>query len=205
MAARSMGFSAATGIAARQRPTVRSCWRWRWRFCCCAAANGWAWRAGSAAASGRGAACAAGRGAGRPTPAADYGAAGRGRPMVAHGRAVFLSDFLGDLAAVEAALAARRRPGRARACWCRCWTRPKRSFPLTARTIFESMGGTLRHETLQRGRSARALSGAAGRAQGAAGRSGARCRAGITTATTPASRRSRRCCGFTARWRADLM
>jgi uncharacterized protein (DUF58 family) len=81
--------------------------------------------------------------------AADYGApevAG----LVSHGRAVFLSDFLGDLAGVEAALAQAADKG-VRGALVQVLDPAEESFPFDGRTIFESMGGTLRHETLRAG------------------------------------------------------
>ena len=93
--------------------------------------------------------------------------------------AVFLSDFLGDLAGVEAALA--RPPTGAWGVLMQVLDPAEEEFPFDGRTIFESMGGTLRHETQQAGDLRGALSGAAGRTQGPAGRAGARCRAGIIT------------------------
>ena len=81
--------------------------------------------------------------------AADYGvpvASG----MVAQGRAVFLSDFLGDLAAVEQAMARASDKG-VRGALVQVLDPAEESFPFDGRTIFESMGGTLRHETLRAG------------------------------------------------------
>lgn len=79
----------------------------------------------------------------------DYGtpdAAG----IASHGRAVFLSDFMGDLAGVEAALARASDRG-ARGVLCQVLDPAEEEFPFDGRTIFESMGGTLRHETLRAG------------------------------------------------------
>jgi uncharacterized protein (DUF58 family) len=67
-----------------------------------------------------------------------------------HGRAVFLSDFLGDLAPVEAALAQAAAKG-ARVVLVQCLDPAEEEFPFDGRTIFESMGGTVRHETLRAG------------------------------------------------------
>lgn len=81
--------------------------------------------------------------------AQDYGApvaAG----MVSHGKAVFLSDFLGDLAAVESALAQAADRGVTGAL-IQILDPAEEEFPFDGRTIFESMGGTLRHETLRAG------------------------------------------------------
>ncbi len=80
---------------------------------------------------------------------ADYG-----RPdatgMVSHGRAVFLSDFLGDLAGVEDALARATDRG-VRGALVQILDPAEEDFPFDGRTIFESMGGTLRHETMRAG------------------------------------------------------
>ena len=85
---------------------------------------------------------------------ADDGAADYGAPlaagMVAHGRAVFLSDFLGDLSGVEQAMARASDKG-VRGALVQVLDPAEESFPFDGRTIFESMGGTLRHETLRAG------------------------------------------------------
>ena len=85
---------------------------------------------------------------------ADDGAADFGAPvasgMVAHGRAVFLSDFLGDLTGVEQAMARASDKG-VRGALVQVLDPAEESFPFDGRTIFESMGGTLRHETLRAG------------------------------------------------------
>lgn len=70
--------------------------------------------------------------------------------MVAHGRAVFLSDFLGDLAAVEAAMGMASDRG-VRGALVQVLDPAEEEFPFDGRTIFESMGGGLRHETLKAG------------------------------------------------------
>jgi uncharacterized protein (DUF58 family) len=70
--------------------------------------------------------------------------------MVAHGRAVFLSDFLGDLAAVETAMGLASDRG-VRGALVQVLDPAEEEFPFDGRTIFESMGGGLRHETLKAG------------------------------------------------------
>jgi uncharacterized protein (DUF58 family) len=55
--------------------------------------------------------------------------------LVPHGRALLISDFLGDPAPVRAALTV--------------LDPAEEAFPYRGRTIFESMGGGLRHETLK--------------------------------------------------------
>jgi uncharacterized protein (DUF58 family) len=81
--------------------------------------------------------------------AADYGAP-VDSGMVAHGRAVFLSDFLGDLSGVEDAMARASDKG-VRGMLVQVLDPAEESFPFDGRTIFESMGGSLRHETLRAG------------------------------------------------------
>ncbi|MGC9420541.1 MAG: DUF58 domain-containing protein, partial [Rhodovulum sp.] len=80
---------------------------------------------------------------------ADYGAPDA-RGMAPHSRAVFLSDFLGDLAPVEKALteAADRD---IKGALVQVLDPAEEAFPYDGRTIFESMGGSLRHETLKAG------------------------------------------------------
>ena len=70
--------------------------------------------------------------------------------MLPHSRALFISDFLGDLAPVEAALtrAADRGVGGA---LLQVLDPQEEAFPFDGRTVFESMGGSLRHETLKAG------------------------------------------------------
>jgi uncharacterized protein (DUF58 family) len=70
------------------------------------------------------------------------------RAMIPHARAVFISDFMGDLGSVTLALtkAADRGVG---GVLCHVLDPSEEVFPFTGRTIFESMGGTLSHETLK--------------------------------------------------------
>lgn len=81
--------------------------------------------------------------------AADYG-----RPettgVPAHGRVVLVSDFLGDVAGVERAVAAAADRG-ARGVILQVLDPAEEEFPFDGRTIFESMTGSLRHETLRAG------------------------------------------------------
>jgi uncharacterized protein (DUF58 family) len=67
------------------------------------------------------------------------------RPNV---RAVFLSDFLGDFAPVEAALTKAADRG-VRGALLQILDPQEEAFPFDGRTIFESMAGKLRHETLK--------------------------------------------------------
>jgi uncharacterized protein (DUF58 family) len=82
-------------------------------------------------------------------PDADY-AAPETEGMVAHGRGVFLSDFLGDLQGIEAGLARAADRG-VKGCLIQVLDPAEEEFPFDGRTIFESMGGSLRHETQQAG------------------------------------------------------
>ncbi|EEW25209.1 DUF58 domain-containing protein [Rhodobacter ferrooxidans] len=70
--------------------------------------------------------------------------------LVAHGRAVFVSDFLADLAGVEAAMGRAADRG-LRGVLLQVLDPAEEDFPFDGRTIFESMGGSLRHETLRAG------------------------------------------------------
>lgn len=70
--------------------------------------------------------------------------------IASHGRAVFLSDFMGDLSGIETALAQASDRG-ARGVLMQVLDPSEEDFPFDGRTIFESMGGTLRHETLRAG------------------------------------------------------
>lgn len=79
----------------------------------------------------------------------DYGAP-QTDGMVGHGRAVFLSDFLGDIAGVEAALGRASDRG-VKGALIQVLDPAEEEFPFSGRTIFESMGGSMRHETQQAG------------------------------------------------------
>ncbi|MDV7144199.1 DUF58 domain-containing protein [Tropicimonas sp. TH_r6] len=70
--------------------------------------------------------------------------------LPAHARAVFLSDFMGDMEAVEAALAKAADRG-VHGTLFQILDPVEESFPFDGRTVFESMGGTLEHETLKAG------------------------------------------------------
>ncbi|MEM1373230.1 MAG: DUF58 domain-containing protein [Pseudomonadota bacterium] len=72
------------------------------------------------------------------------------RGMLPHSRALFISDFMGDPAPVEAALqkAADRGVGGA---LLMVLDPEEEAFPYDGRTIFESMGGGVLHETLKAG------------------------------------------------------
>ncbi len=70
--------------------------------------------------------------------------------MVGHGRAVLLSDFLGGIDGVEAVMARASDRG-VRGALLQVLDPAEEEFPFDGRTIFESMGGSLRHETLRAG------------------------------------------------------
>ena len=66
--------------------------------------------------------------------------------LVPHGRAVFLSDFLGPLEGLETALAFAADRG-VRGVMLQLLDPAEEEFPFTGRTIFDSMGSTISHET----------------------------------------------------------
>jgi len=77
----------------------------------------------------------------------DYGlpaAAG----MVAHGQAVMLSDFMGDFAPLQEALTAAADKG-VRGVLVQVLDPAEEAFPFRGRTRFQSIGGSLSHETLK--------------------------------------------------------
>ena len=82
------------------------------------------------------------------------GGADYGTPMLgavpAHSRMVLVSDFLGDVAAVEAHVTAAADRG-IKGILLQVLDPVEESFPFDGRTIFESMGGVLRHESLRAG------------------------------------------------------
>jgi len=70
--------------------------------------------------------------------------------MLHHSRAVFVSDFLGNMDAVERALA-RAADRDIRGALVQVLDPAEEAFPFDGRTIFESMTGAMRHETLKAG------------------------------------------------------
>jgi uncharacterized protein (DUF58 family) len=82
----------------------------------------------------------------------DYGAPPNDR-MTRGGRAVFFSDFLGDLDALTPVLAHAADQG-VRGCFVQVLDESEEVFPFDGRVIFESMGGTTEFET-QRARALR--------------------------------------------------
>ena len=119
-------------------------------------------RAGGADGHRRGASRAPGRaqlnrmalalGSDRPDDRPDYGVPPNDR--MAHGsRAIFFSDFLGDVEAMKPALAHAADQG-VRGCFVQVLDESEEVFPFDGRMIFESMGGTTEFET-QRARALR--------------------------------------------------
>ena len=72
----------------------------------------------------------------------------RGAPS--RSRAVFISDFMGDIAPVREALTGAADRGISGAL-LQVLDPTEEAFPFDGRTIFESIGGTMRHETLKAG------------------------------------------------------
>ena len=80
---------------------------------------------------------------------ADYGAPDA-REIPARSRAVFASDFMGAIAPLEGALTIAADRG-VSGVLLHILDPQEEAFPFDGRTIFESMGGTLSHETLKAG------------------------------------------------------
>ncbi len=80
---------------------------------------------------------------------AEYGAPAA-REMPSRSRAVFASDFLGDVGPTRAALTDAADRG-VSGVLIQVLDPQEEAFPFDGRTIFESMGGTIRHETLKAG------------------------------------------------------
>jgi uncharacterized protein (DUF58 family) len=70
------------------------------------------------------------------------------RAMLPHARAVFISDFLGPLDEVRLALSKAADRG-VRGCMYQILDPTEEAFPFKGRTIFQSMGGSISHETLK--------------------------------------------------------
>lgn len=83
------------------------------------------------------------------TGAEDY-AQPDGRTLPRHARAVFLSDYLGDIGGVEHALTEAADRG-VRGALVQVLDPTEEAFPFDGRTVFESMSGALRYETLKAG------------------------------------------------------
>ncbi len=80
---------------------------------------------------------------------ADFGEP-EARAMIPYARAVFISDFMGPLDPVEVALAKAADRG-VRGVLLQVLDPAEEAFPFKGRTIFESIGGTMAHETLKAG------------------------------------------------------
>ncbi len=78
---------------------------------------------------------------------ADYGLPEIGG-MIAHGRAIMLSDFMGDLEPVQSALTTAADKG-VRGVLLQVLDPSEEAFPFQGRTRFQSIGGSLSHETLK--------------------------------------------------------
>ncbi|WP_425044496.1 DUF58 domain-containing protein [Primorskyibacter sp. S87] len=72
------------------------------------------------------------------------------RAMIPHARAVFLSDFLGDPKAMELALTKAADRG-VRGVVLQILDPSEEGFPFHGRTVFQSVGGSIEHETLKAG------------------------------------------------------
>ncbi|MEM9707320.1 MAG: DUF58 domain-containing protein [Pseudomonadota bacterium] len=72
------------------------------------------------------------------------------RGILHHARAIFVSDFLGDLAPVETALT-KAADRDVKGAILHVLDPAEEAFPFDGRTIFESMGGSISHETLKAG------------------------------------------------------
>ncbi len=70
------------------------------------------------------------------------------RAMIPHARALFISDFMGNLEGVTLALTKAADRG-VRGVLCHLLDPSEEAFPFSGRTIFQSIGGTLSHETLK--------------------------------------------------------
>ncbi len=70
------------------------------------------------------------------------------RAMIPHARAVFVSDFMGDIAQARLALTKAADRG-VRGVLLHVLDPSEEVFPFRGRTVFESVGGTLEHETLK--------------------------------------------------------
>ncbi|MGI3169534.1 DUF58 domain-containing protein [Pseudooceanicola sp. C21-150M6] len=79
--------------------------------------------------------------------AGDYGVPEH-RAMIPNARALFVSDFLGDLKEVELGLTKAADRGM-RGILLQVLDPSEEAFPFKGRTIFQSVGGTLSHETLK--------------------------------------------------------
>lgn len=79
----------------------------------------------------------------------DYSAP-EARGLLPHARALFISDFLADPAPIRSALTHSADRG-VRGVLLQVLDPAEETFPYQGRTVFESVGGTLKHETLKAG------------------------------------------------------
>ena len=70
------------------------------------------------------------------------------RAMIPHARALFISDFLGDFDEIKLALTKAADRG-VQGVLMQVLDPSEESFPYQGRTLFQSVGGTLHHETLK--------------------------------------------------------
>ncbi len=82
------------------------------------------------------------------TDAAEDYAPPEHRAMIPSARALFISDFMGDVEEVKLALTKAADRG-VRGVLLHVLDPSEEAFPFRGRTIFESVGGSLRHETLK--------------------------------------------------------
>jgi uncharacterized protein (DUF58 family) len=80
---------------------------------------------------------------------AEYASPGA-RGMLPHSRALFVSDFLGDMTKIQDALTQAADKG-VKGAILQVLDPQEEAFPFDGRTIFESMSGNLQHETLKAG------------------------------------------------------
>jgi uncharacterized protein (DUF58 family) len=85
----------------------------------------------------------------QPDDRPDYGAPDV-RGMLSHSRALFVSDFMGDVAPVAAQLTKAADRG-VKGVLLHILDPQEEAFPFDGRTIFESMGRSVSHETLKAG------------------------------------------------------
>lgn len=84
-----------------------------------------------------------------PADDTDYGVA-ESRALPPHARALYISDFLGDMEPVENAIAKAADRG-VKGAFVQVLDPQEERFPFKGRTVFESIGGRLRFETRKAG------------------------------------------------------
>ena len=135
--------------SAPPRPTARVCWDWQPRSCWCAGASV-SGLTGTTLPPRRGNAQIIRLAQAWSEDAEPDYTPPEHRAMIPHARAVFISDFLGPMDEVELALTKAADRG-VRGVILQVFDPSEESFPYRGRTIFESVGGTTRHETLKAG------------------------------------------------------